>query len=71
MLQRMIFRTEIEFVLEHGFHEKKKDKFSEEFKSWDYSIRGKTNDDRQLRIVVAFEKPNLLVVTAIDLDSED
>ena len=68
MSERGILRREVRFVLKNGFHEKRKDQFDEEYNCWNYSIRGKTLDDRKLRIVVSFEKPNFIVVTAIDLE---
>lgn len=66
--ERAIIKPEVEFVLSHGRHEARKDRFNTEFDSWDYSIRGRTLDGRNLRIIVALLKPNLLVITAIDLD---
>ena len=30
-----------EYVLRHGFHEKKKDQFKAEYQAWRYAIRGK------------------------------
>lgn len=69
--QRKILKPEVEYVLFFGHHEARKDQFSEEHRSWDYAMRGKTIDGRNLRIVVALEEPNLLVVTVIDLDLED
>ncbi len=71
MKERQIIKPEVEFVLKGGHHEARKDQFKEEHSAWDYSIRGRTLDNRNLRIVVAFEAPNVLVVTAIDLDRED
>lgn len=67
--QRKITRPEVEQVLIHGHHEARKDQFNQEFNSWDYAFRGKTVEGRQF--VVAIEAPNVLVVTAIDLDRED
>jgi DUF917 family protein len=71
MKEREIIKPEVVRVLTSGHHEAKKDQFREDFNSWDYAIKGKTVDGRNLRIVVAFESPNVLVVTAIDLDKED
>ena len=68
MAERAILRLEVEYILKSGHHEKRKDSFDEEFNSWNYAIRGKTQDDRNLRIVVSFEKPNFVVITAIDLE---
>ncbi len=50
------------------FHEKKKDEYSEEFKAWNYAIRGKTLDDDNVRIVVSFDDKNMLIITVINLD---
>jgi hypothetical protein len=67
--ERSILRLEIIFVLENGHHEKRKDKFDDFYKTWNYSIRGKTLDKRELRIVVSFDKmTSLLIITAIDLE---
>ena len=65
--QRSISIADIVYVLSNGWHESKKDDFREEFDEWNYSIRGKTVDNRQLRIVVSFDENNLLVVTVIHL----
>lgn len=68
MFERKIIKPEIEYVLSHGHHEAKKDLYNEEHSSWDYSIKGKTVDGRNLRIIVALVEPNVLVITTIDLD---
>jgi len=51
-----------------GWHEKRKDAYSEVFKSWNYAIRGKTIDERELRVVVSFDEDGLLIITVIDLE---
>lgn len=58
-------------MLKSGRHNKSKDQFNEKEQDWDYAIEGKTVDGRKLRIVVAVVTPNLLVITAIDLDAGD
>ena len=68
MVERGILRLEVEYVLKSGHHEKRKDSFDEEFDSWNYAIKGKTQDGRSLRIVISFEKPNFLVITTIGLE---
>lgn len=68
MLERKLLKVEIEYVLRVGFHEDRKDQFNEKMNSWDYAIRGKTIDGRNLRIIIAIIRPNILIVTAIDLD---
>lgn len=65
--QRSITRLEILQVLKFGFHEKRKDYFDKKFNAWNYSIRGKTVDVRELRIIISFDKNNMLIIAAIDL----
>ena len=65
--QRDITRAEVIHVLRNGFHEKRKDKFDGTFRCWNYAIRGKTIDKKELRIIVSFDKSNMLIITAIDL----
>lgn len=64
---RLITVTDIVHALVHGWHEKKKDKYSPEYGSWNYAIRGSTVDKRELRIVVSFDENGMLVITVIDL----
>lgn len=66
--QRNISISDIIQVLTTGWHESRKDEYKEEFKSWNYSIRGKTIDGKQLRIAVSFDENNMLVITVIDLN---
>ena len=66
--EREISRPEIVYVLRHGFHEARKDKYEEQYKAWNYAIRGKTVDRRELRVVVSFDTAGMLIITAIDLD---
>ena len=66
--EREVTRSEYVHVLETGYHERKKDEFKEEFQAWNYAIRGKTIDGRELRVPVSFDDGTLLIVTVIDLD---
>lgn len=66
--QREVSRLEVKYILKNGRHEKRKDEFKEEHNTWNYSIRGKTIDERDLRVAVSFDKDELLVITVIDLD---
>lgn len=66
--ERSIALPELLHALETGHHERAKDEFVEHFQAWNYSIRGKTLEGRQLRVAVAFD-PNLMVITVIDLDA--
>lgn len=69
--ERRITRPEVVYVLRNGRHESRKDQFDEMHHGWNYAVRGKTVDGRELRIIVAFEEdeggPLLVIVTAIDL----
>ena len=67
---RKITQMEIRQVLLHGRHESSKDKFDEDLAEWNYSIRGRTVESRNIRIVVAFDPDSMLIVTVIDLDWE-
>lgn len=64
---RLITVADIVYVLVHGWHEKKKDKYVPEYLAWNYAIRGNTVDKRELRIVVSFDENGMLVITVIDL----
>jgi hypothetical protein len=67
--EREITRPEVLQVLNGGYHEKAKDAYAEAFKAWNYAVRGKTLDGRELRIAVSFDDNGLLIVTAIDLNA--
>ena len=57
-------------VLLGGYHERRKDRYEELYHAWSYSIRGKTIDDRRLRIVVSFDlETGMLIIMAIGLDA--
>jgi hypothetical protein len=66
--EREVTRQEVKQVLKNGFHEKKKDTFDEVYNEWNYAIKGKTLDKKNLRIVLSFDKKNMLIITVIDLD---
>jgi len=69
MLQdREVTRQEVQEVLISGFHEKRKDSFDEKYNAWKYSVKGKTLDQRPLRIIVSFDPDGMLIITIIDLN---
>ena len=68
--ERSISRTEVLYVLEHGRHEKSKDQYQERYRAWNYAIRGRTIDKRDVRVIVSFDENNMLIVTAIELGAE-
>ena len=65
--QRSIALPDVLYVLKQGYHEKKKDEFKPEYNSWNYAIRGKTIDSRDIRIAVAFDENNMLIITVIEI----
>jgi hypothetical protein len=69
--ERKIFRSialpDVLYILKNGFHEKKKDEFKPEHNDWNYAIRGKTVDGRDIRIAVAVDENNMLIITVIDI----
>lgn len=69
--ERSITLPEIKQVISAGYHEATEDEFNEEHNAWNYAIRGRTIDRRELRIVVSFdEEGQLIFVTTRDLDAE-
>ncbi len=67
--QREVTESEAIYVLKKGRHEKKKDEFDNEKGNWKYAVRGKTVDNRELRVIVAFVEPDMFVITVIDLET--
>lgn len=65
--ERRIIISEILYVLRNGHHETRKDQWKERYGTWNYAIRGRTLDDRDLRIVVAFDTEGMPIITAIEL----
>lgn len=65
--QREVTRLEVKQIIKNGHHEKAKDQFDETFNEWNYAIKGKTVDQRKLRVVISFDKEGMLIITVIDL----
>lgn len=65
--ERRITRPEVLYVLKRGHHEKKRDRFDDFHRAWNYAMRGRTVDRRELRVIVSFEENGLLIITAIEL----
>lgn len=58
-----------ENIINTGYHEKKKDEFKDEYADWNYAISGKTLDDEQARVCIAFiEESYFIVITVIRLE---
>ncbi len=66
--ERSISLPEVRQVIGSGWHEKSKDEFKAEWDAWNYAVRGKTVDGRELRIAISFDEEDyLLIITAIEL----
>lgn len=68
-IERNIIAPEYEYVLKTGNHESNKDEFDQIYNTWNYAIRGKTINGRELRIIVTFDEDDLLLITVIDLEA--
>ena len=72
--ERKISRAEIVHILLHGWHVPRRDRYEEGYGEygWSYVVEGRTVKERNLRVVVAFdETTGALIVSAVDLDTED
>lgn len=67
MAEREVDLPDVIYALRHGRHERRKDRYDEDYSDWNYAIRGDTIDARRLRLVVTFPD-DMLLVTVIDLD---
>lgn len=67
--ERCLSIGDVKNIINTGYHEKKKDEYKDEYADWNYAIRGKTLDDEQARVCVAFiEELHLIVITVIRLE---
>ena len=72
MTKRDILVSDIEEALYRSQREENKDSLTNDKKAWKYSLRGANdNGDKDLRIIILFDEPNVLVVTAIDKSKKE
>jgi hypothetical protein len=58
-------------VLRNGRWEKSRDRIEAGQSDWSYSLRGQTLDqDKDVRVVVAFRENRMMVVTAYEVGAE-
>jgi len=69
--ERRISLTHVLHILCNGYHEKRKDQYSPEHRDWTYAIRGKSVDERDIRIAVAFDEDDMLIITVIEVAREN
>ena len=65
--QRQISLPHVLYVIGHGYHEKQKDQYKPEYDDWTYAIRGKTIDEKDIRIAIAFDNDDMLIITVIEI----
>src|SRR5271156_1226396 len=59
---------DVKNIINTSCHEKKKDEYKVEYADWNYAIRGKTLDDDEARVCIAFvEESHCIVITVIRL----
>lgn len=64
-IERTIELPDVLYVLKTGRHEKNKTKFDEAFETWKYAIRGNTLDGSDIRVIVAFDENDMLIITVM------
>ena len=62
--------NDAEYILKNGYHEKKKTSFDEIFRTWKYAIRGKTIEDLDIRLIIAFDEDGMIVITMMHVGRE-
>lgn len=67
--ERRLDKADVRYVLQHGRHEKRKDEYKAEYGTWNYAIRGKTIDGKDVRVAVTFIDPYLMIVSVIKVGS--
>ena len=60
--ERLVRLTDILYVLEFGRHEQDKDIFDVKYQHWKHAIRGRTVDNVDLRVIIAFHE-KLAIIT--------
>lgn len=68
--ERHISLNDAEYVLKNGYHEKKKNSFDEVFKTWKYAIRGKTIEELDIRLIIAFDEQGMIIITLMHVGEE-
>lgn len=61
----MITLPETLHVLSTGYEEKRKSSFDIQKNGWKYDIRGKTKRDVDVRVIVAFDEVEMLIITVM------
>lgn len=54
-------------MLKAGYHEKRKTSFDAINNTWKYAIRGITVDNVDLRIIIAFDEDDMIIITVMEV----
>lgn len=54
------------YVLKTGCHESEKTLFNNKFQNWNYAIRGRTEDLKEVRVIISFSS-EMMIITVIGL----
>lgn len=65
-LERKIDLLDVLYVLKNGYHENQKTSFDEAFLTWKYAVRGKTLDEIDIRIIIAFDDTGMMIITVMN-----
>jgi len=65
--ERGIDLSDALYVLKTGHHEKRKTSFDAINNTWKYAIRGRTVDNADLRIIIAFDEDDMIIITVIEI----
>ncbi len=69
--KRKVTFQDVLYVLETGRQEEAKDAYDEIFQNWKYSIRGKTLEDVDIRIIITINEENVVIITVVNLTMEE
>lgn len=67
-LDRKIELPDVLYVLKNGYHERRKTSFDETFQTWKYAVRGKTIDGVDIRIIIAFDDEEMMIITVMHVE---
>lgn len=71
LAERAVTLAEVKIILRHGHREPGKDEYKSEHQAWNYALRGRTLDGRQIRLALAPDGPGIFIITVIDLTKKD
>jgi hypothetical protein len=63
--ERGIDTKTAKYILLNGYEEKRKTCFDKDNNTWKYAIRGMTEDELPVRIIVSFDEDGMVVITVM------